>query len=227
MAEGVGLCRPCGSVFRLAELADDQEFAAVDPRVRVAGCEVARTARETVLSARAFSVGNLVALMAMSAFWNGLVSIFVVMNVAATIGVVTGSMPAWAADIKIQGAKGPPSLGFVIFVWAFLTPFIAIGVVFLVTTLHVAFGSVRLVGRGDSWEAIVGIGPWGWKRRFLARDVTRVSMDVAMHQGTRKQKLLLRIDADRPIRLGSMVPEPRVRWLAASMREELARSGRP
>ncbi|MBL9149634.1 MAG: hypothetical protein JNM94_13165 [Phycisphaerae bacterium] len=226
VTEGVALCRACGRLFRLGELTDGQDLAAIDPRERVPGCSIRRSARETVLSARAFTVRGILIGLFSCAFWNGIVSVFVIGNLGQTIAALGGSVPEWLEPLRMN-SKGPPSLGLAAFIWLFLTPFMTIGVLLFLNALHVAFGRVRLTIRGDACESFAGIGSIGRKQRFSAKDVTRVSVGETKYQQNGNSNPLIHVEADRPIRFGSALPGKRMRWLAAAIRAELMqRKGR-
>lgn len=225
VAEGVGLCRACGRLFRLGELADGQDVAAIDPRRRVPGCEIVASPHETIVRARAFSLGQLLAILAVTLFWNGIVSVFVLANAAATIRVLGATPPEWMSALPVKGTSGTPSAAAVTVAWLFLTPFMAVGTILLLTLLHVAAGDVRVSRRGDACVAVSGVAGIGWRRRFSAPDVTRVAVGWSnSRRGASAQPVVL-IEADRAIRIGSCLPAIRQEWMVAALREALGARG--
>lgn len=71
------------------------------------------------------SIGSAIGLLLFALFWNGIVSVFVLFAIAGTLKQFNIGLPEWFPAPNMNGE--PMSLGMVLFLWIFLTPFIAIG----------------------------------------------------------------------------------------------------
>src|SRR5256885_1368490 len=76
--EGVGLCRACGKLSRLGDIADQPAVDANAPATPPAGCSFEEPMEGgAVVRASLRSPGGAVTALAVCLFWNGIVSVFV------------------------------------------------------------------------------------------------------------------------------------------------------
>jgi hypothetical protein len=223
--EGVALCRACGKLSRLAEVADT---APMDPRALAsppAGCSIDESMggrRTLAVSLR--SPGAAAGTLAFCLFWNGIVSIFVIIAIAGLYTNLVGPLPKWF-PAPGQGGKGNlgPSMGMgeTLFLCIFLIPFVTIGFVMLCAFLTSVAGRIQVTIDPTRGRVRTGFGPFNWTRRFDPSNVTRVSTGRTSYQVNGQYKPVVVIEADRTIKLGSSLSEARRDWLLAALHELL------
>lgn len=210
--QGVALCRACTSIVRLTDIADRAALGDDDTRDVPNGCTLIDIGDQQVVAASTRSVGGFFACLFIYLFWNGIVSVFVLANVASTVKVLGGQLPTWfPAPTGISS-----SLGMTLFLWVFLTPFLAVGLAIFVGLLLCIAGRVEVRMRSDRGEVFTGIGSLGWRRSFDLARVTRVALVQARSgnsDATPRAEILIAAETD--IRFGSGIPESRRRWMAA------------
>ncbi len=225
VAAAIAVCPSCTTVTKLADLADDPVLAAVNAAEIPAGCDRQSFADEVVLSASTRSFGGVLGALVIAAFWNGIVSIFVLIATASTLHHLGITLPAWFPSPtggNSQNGIGPGMpLGMTLFLWIFLTPFIAIGATMIGAVFMCLAGSDRIVIRDNEATLSTGVGPLRYARRFQLNDVQAVRIGQSSWKQNDQSKPQVLIVADREIKFGSMLPEERRNWLVAALREEL------
>src|SRR6185437_768408 len=162
--EGVALCRACGALSPLSEVVNQpvpNPSASATPPAGCACDEYPGGDLDIRAANRAF--GPTLFFFVFCVFWNGLLSIFLVIAVAGVYRHLVGPLPAWAPvprDAQNQG------WGETLFLCIFLVPFVAIGFVMLLVFLTSLLGRVRVVVSGDEGCVRVGVGPFNFSRRF-------------------------------------------------------------
>lgn len=175
---------------------------------------------ETRISASARSGKAAAGTMFAALFWNGIVSVFVLIALGGTVQAIFGSLPTW---FPAPGNMGMP-LGMVLFLWVFLLPFIGIGLMLFGTLLTTLGGRCEVRLRGTEGTIFTGVGPFGWKRRFDAGQVTSVRLGkTAWSRNDERQPCVL-IEAEKTLRFGSVLPSERREWMASALRQLFALS---
>lgn len=220
IAQGVALCPACGSLSPLSTVVEQlrpmQETLAEPPR----GCTVTESGDEMRIRASLRSVGGAVGALAVALFWNGIVSIFVLLAAAAIYVNLVGPLPAWFPVPK-SDTGAPMSLGMALFLCVFLIPFVSIGAVLLAAVFLCIGGHVEVIlreGNGErEGEGVVstGVGRLCWRRRFDPARVSRVGMGETSWKENDKAKPVIVIEADRKVKFGSMLANERQAWLRA------------
>jgi hypothetical protein len=170
------------------------------------------------------SVGGAIGIFLFAAFWNGIVSIFVGLALASTLSLLGLQPPAWLPAPMSKGS--PMGLGFTIFLWLFLTPFIAIGLAMIVGFFSCLAGKTEVRIRDWEWELFQGIGPLGRRRKFRTEQVKDVRIEDQQWRDSdgdrhRKTHILVELTEGKPIKFASSLTEERRQFLAASMREAI------
>jgi hypothetical protein len=170
-------------------------------------------------------------LLAVTLFWNGIVSIFVLYAIAGTLHQVLGSVPAWFPVPPLSGSGGQGGsqggvtgglgLGVLLFLWAFLMPFIAVGSLMIVAVLSLVMGRLVIQIDGQIGSIQTAIGPFGWRRHFNPAVVRSVAIGQTKWLYNNEHKPLIVLEADHTVRFGSMLPEERMAWLTAVLRRLL------
>lgn len=230
IAEGVGYCRACDKLWKLRELASDPEDAAAEAAALAAppsGCWLRDLGSETVIGCTCRGWMGCFFLF-FSAFWNSIVSIFLMIAFAGLYSNLVGPLPTWFpganANVQVNGTTTTAAtmpLGMVIFLLIFLIPFVLIGIGTAIAALMGFVGKLELTIRGNDVTLFTGIGPLGWKRRFSAdaiRDI-RITETPAKHDSTPTKQIEIRTDTT--IAFGTLLTEPRRRWLAGVLRRLL------
>jgi hypothetical protein len=228
VGQGVALCRGCSTVTRLADLASDPVLDQADPGATPPGCQFRDDGVETVVTASARTVGGAIGALFICLFWNGIVSVFVLIAAASTLQHLLGRVPAWfpAPPMSGKNAAGIP-LGMTLFLWIFLTPFIAVGLAVLGAFLTCVAGRVEVRIRDGVGVVFIGFGPVGWRRRFEVAQVRSVSIGRTTWSQNNQTKPVIVIDCGEPLRFGSGLPEIRRDWMGATLRKMLVSHSMP
>lgn len=227
IGEGVALCRACGTVSRVADMVASQVgVPAADPRDVPSGCRVDSDGVSTSYVASARSFGSVATLLFVSLFWNGIVSVFVLIAIASTLQHMGVTLPSWFPAPTSSGQGQPSggsgmSVGMTIFMWVFLTPFILIGSGMIVGLLTSLFGSVRVRFEGRDAAAFVGIGMVGRTKRFNASSVTSVRLVDSDTKVNDRPVKCIEIEADETVKFGTMLSKRRRQWLAAVVHQHV------
>jgi hypothetical protein len=224
VANDIAFCRKCNLSHRLSTLTLG---TAVDENVDVnrppAGTWYLREGNAVVIGSTHRSIGQAFALLLFCLFWNGIVSVFVCLALASTLHHLGLPLPEWVPILK--GNVMP--VGMTLFLWLFLTPFIAIGGGLAATFLSCLAGRTEL--RVDDGQGILftGIGALGFRKRFSTSDIRDVRIEDKRWRDSdgdsrRKTQIVLETTG-KPINFGSMLTEERRRFLAGAVKRELVR----
>lgn len=223
----MALCAGCGVLSRLSEL--NYGLPAQDLLNKFpAGCSIEEEVSAVTLTASTRSIGGAIGLTAAALFWNGITSVFLMLAVAGLYSNLIGPLPNW---FPAMGAKnGRPqlndadmTLGGTLFLCAFITPFVLVGIGMIVGVLMNLFGKVKL--RIDGADSYVATGFWGfrWKRRFDMAGVTKIAQ-VKQARTENDSKLIEISTSDKKLRFGSQLADERQQWIVAVTKEILKRS---
>lgn len=233
VAEGVALCRGCGKLSRLMDLATPLEDAAAIEAANAPppkGCRIDDFGGQVVLVASARSLTTAGPLLFFAAFWNSIVSVFVLIAIAGLWTSFIGPIPSWfpapAANSGSGGSNnsigsGMP-LGMTLFLCIFLIPFVAIGLGVLCAALVSLLGRVEVRLRGPDGVVFTGIGPIGWRRRFDAASVKAVKfVESSVETNGKRQKLIGIETEQKTVKFGSVLTDQRRAWLAGALKTVL------
>lgn len=224
--EGVALCPGCGKLSRLSELNYDnrslQEILAKPPT----GCSIVPLGHGAVVSASLRSFGGFLGAACFALFWNGIVSIFVLVAIAGLYTNLIGPLPAWFPAPRMNEGKpqmngGPMDLGMTLFLCVFLIPFVTIGTGMAAAAIINLVGKVQVVIDDAESYVTTGVGFVKWKRRFHARDVRAVNFGYTAWRSNGASSKLIEMVADRTIKFGSLLATDRLEWLRAVLKEML------
>lgn len=231
VSEGVALCRSCGKLSRLMDLATPVEEAAAAEAAHAeppTGCRIEDRGSEVTLVASARSVASAGGLLFFALFWNGIVSVFVVIVASSLWLNLIGPLPAWFPTPTSSGNSGGGSngaimpLGMALFMCLFLTPFIIIGLAVACACLVSIAGRVEVRLRGPEGLVYTGIGPIGWRRRFDASKVKAVRFVDSSYEKNGKPDRLIAIEGERTtVKFGSVLSEPRRLWMGGALKTVL------
>ena len=218
IGEGVALCGSCQRLTRLSELIEHEqpnEAVIGDPP---GGCRIVNEVDGVSIHLSLRSIGGLIGGLFICLFWNGILSVFLLVFAAGIYNELIGPIPEWFPAPEFDESMG---LGMTIFLGLFLTPFIVIGVGMIGMVLMSAMGSMRIrIGR-DQGRVSTGIGPIAWTKRFNPRAVTGVSVGRTKWKENDQHKPLVVIEAEKDVRFGSGLSNRKRMWLVAVLRREL------
>jgi hypothetical protein len=177
------------------------------------GCAYSESIRgDLTITASLRSVGSAVAYLAFALFWNGIVSIFVLFAISQLYAHFIGPVPTWFPAPR-SNRGGVSTVGETYFLCIFLIPFVLVGAGMIMAVIYSLIGRVQLTVTGTDGRVRTGCGPINWSRRFDASKVKRVSDTRTKYEVNHRTQSLIQIEAERTIRFGSGLSDPRRKWL--------------
>ncbi len=223
----VAFCRVCNRASKFSTLLQQTDLTEnVDFDRPPAGVHYWQDHRGMKVIASHRSLGIAAGALAVSLFWNGIVSVFVLVALSGTLRVLGITLPDRFPAPKMNG--GEMGLGMVIFLWIFLTPFITIGVCMIAAFLMALCGRTEVqIGDADA-SIFTGIGPLGRRRRFHPATVKSIRVDdriVHDSEGDsqRQTAIVIETDEGKILKLATMLPQERRKFLAAALMQSLRR----
>lgn len=227
VAQGVALCRSCGTLTRLSDLVDQSAAGPASLTAPPSGCFYEdQMGGGVIISASQRSIGTALGTLLFCLFWNGIVSIFVLLALAGIYRHLVGPVPAWFPIPHGKGAKGDlgPDMdwGTTLFLCIFLTPFVTIGLGVFLVFLSSLLGRVRVIVEANEGRVRTGFGPFNWTRRFDASAVTRVTGGQSKYMVNNQTRPLIVLEtSDGTVKFGSMLPDRRREWMQSALRSYL------
>jgi len=223
-AKDIAYCRACEKVCALSETIQEVGLdGSIDLRRPPKGTWYENAPESTMIGASHRSLVKAVGLLAFSLFWNGIVSVFVLLNIANTLNLMGIGFPEWLPLAKSDSSMG---LGITLFLWVFLTPFIAIGATMLLGFLMALFGKEEVILSHQHGQVFVGIGMVGWTRRFDPKAISSVRLVMKNWRDSdgdaqSKCEIILTQNDGKEIRFGNSLPKERRTFLAAVLQQTL------
>jgi hypothetical protein len=223
----VAYCRPCNLSHRLSDLTVRAEMnEGVDLQRPPAGAWRRNDGAGLVIGATHRSLGAALGALAIALFWNGIVSVFVVLALASTLHLLKINIPDWFPAPRMNHSD--MGVGMTIFLWLFLTPFIAVGLAMIGAFFSSLAGRTEVQLGNAEGVVFTGIGSLGWRRRFPIHSVKDVRIDDQRWRdsdGDRRRKTIILIETreGKLIKFGSMLSEERRKFVAAATRSALLR----
>lgn len=225
VANDVAFCRACNVAHKLSSLIHgvplDTDLDLTRPP---AGTWYRSTGLGAVIGASHRSVASAVGLLFFTVFWNGIVSVFVLLALGSTLFHLGIPIPDW---FSTQMKRGDLGVGMTIFLWLFLTPFILVGLAMFIAFLSALAGRTEVQLHHSSGSVFSGIGPVGRRRRFNTAQVKDVRIDKQSWRdsdGDRRNKthIVLQTQDGKEIKFGSMLRPERMKFVAAGVRKAIA-----
>lgn len=227
VANDVAYCRPCNLSYKLSELTHGSDLTAdLNLSRPPAGTWYRHQGTGSVVGASHRSVGAALGTLAIALFWNGIISIFICVALAGTLKNLGVPAPSWFPKPVMNNSS--MGVGVTIFLWVFLTPFIAIGVACILAFLSALGGRTEVRVSGAEGVVFSGIGALGYRRRFDPRAIKDVRLDEKRWRdsdGDRNSKTSIVIETreGRLIKFGSSLREDRKKFVAGAVRKTLLR----
>jgi hypothetical protein len=223
----IAFCRACNLMHKLSALVQVNDLqSGVDLNDPPPGAWRRQEGVETVVGATHRALGMALAALVFCLFWNGIVSLFVLHNAAATFRLLHIPAPAWFPAAKMNG--GPMGVGMTIFLWIFLTPFMAIGLGMFWSFLSSLGGRTEVRITGAQGVVFTGIGPVGWRRRFEPATITDVRIEDRSwndRNGNPRSNsfIVLETREGKQIKFGTSLSNERRKFVAAAVRRAVIR----
>ncbi len=223
----VAFCRTCNLAARLSELV---EGTGIDPNLDLGrpprGAWQRASGLGTVIGATHRSLGGAIGMFLFAAFWNGIVSVFVVLAVASTLKLLGMATPDWMPNPRMNGSA--MGVGVTIFLWLFLTPFIAVGLAVIAGFLSCLGGKTEVRIRDWKGEIFTGMGSLGWKRKFNTEAVKNVRIKERQWRDSdgdrrRSTHILSELLEGKPLKFGSSLTDERRQFVAAALRAAIVK----
>lgn len=218
-------CRGCSAEHKLSALiGSDAPGPEVDLQNPPPGTWCINDHRGVAVGASHRSAGRALGLLGIALFWNGIVSVFVLVALGGTLHRLYGAVPAWLPAPKAGGH--PMDTGVLVFLWLFLVPFIVIGAGMLVALALSLAGKTEVRIRDGMGSVLVGIGSLGWRRSFdpaKVRTVSLVQGRIRKRGGERSgaTEICLGESDGKLTAFGSALPGDRQQFLCSALRRLL------
>lgn len=219
--EGVVLCPSCGALSRLREIVEQTKPSGEILSQRPRGCTIEEGDQEIFVEASLRSASGFFGALFLCLFWNGIVSVFVLIAISGLYRHLIGPIPNWFPAPKMEGGD---SLGMTLFLCVFLIPFVTIGAFLIGTVLTTALGAVQAVVRDELVLIRTGIGRIAWTKRFDPRQYRQLAVTENLKwQSNNRPTEVIEVIADETVQFGSMLTSARRNWMAAALKEMLSK----
>ena len=226
VASDVAFCRSCNYSASLSGLTRGLIH---DPNVDLGnpppGAWYRDNGTEKVIGASGRSIKSAIGMLFVTLVWNGVLSIFVLLVLVATLKHLGKPIPAWMPAFMAKSG-GDISKIMSACMWLFLTPFMLIGIALPFAVLNYLFGHTEVRMTDTKGSVFRGIGFFGRTTYFNPVNVRAVRfaerrMHGSMrHQGDRdtfsKSIAIELADAD-PISFGVFLTEKRMSFVVSAL----------
>lgn len=223
VAKDLAFCRACNESFSFADLMQGAELeAGLNLKQPPRGAWYRSDAMETVIGASLHSIPLALGSLAIALFWNGITSVFVCIAFSGTMRLAHIPLPEWFFSPKMNGHL--MSLGEVLFLWLFLTPFILIGLAMISAVFLRICGKTELRVARDAGSIYTGLGPLGWSRKFDPRQVEAVRLVASRsNDSATRESIEISFRNRSPMKFGSMLFGERRKFVAGAATRMLKR----
>lgn len=222
-------CRDCGEDSPLAEVEfgpserESKAIAATPPRITLLPGFDSLEIRISL-----FSLPKLLLSLFVACFWNGIVSVFLSLAVAAVCYQILGHVPDWLPVPGLQDGKpvmndqvmGP---GMTTFLCLFLTPFVAIGSYMILQVLLLLFGRTRIVIDPHRSYLTTGIACFQYKRVFDSTAVRSIYRAAHNRSNGQEQYQIELVTRDKTLKFGYLLSDAQQDWLVEFLTALLVR----
>ena len=223
----VAYCRSCNISHSLSSLTNDlQPDPGIDLTNPPPGAWNTGDGSTTTMGATHRSLTGVITTLFVALFWNGIVSVFVLFAVSATLSQFKISLPTWFPAPVMNNQD--MSVGMTIFLWIFLLPFILIGLAMVGAFVSFISGKTEIRLTYEKGSIFTGIGKIGWTKSFTPSDVKRVHIveqrpsSDSTSKG-RSYQIVIDTTQGKQVRFGGSLTNERRMFLAAALQRALVR----
>ena len=223
VAKDVAYCRDCNISYRLSDLTYDNDIgASVNLNDPPKGAWYRSDGGGTVIGATNRSAGAALVMVFFALYWNGIVSVFVVLALTSTLHLLHVPLPVWFPAPKMNNSTMGP--GETAFLWLFLTPFITVGLFVTGACLSGLFGKTEARIENTQGKLFTGVGALGWKRTFDPSQVRDVRINQSRNnQGKDMFVIVIETREGKQLKLGSLLTNERQQFVLGALRKTLVR----
>ncbi|MFG0249323.1 MAG: hypothetical protein ACF8OB_10580 [Phycisphaeraceae bacterium JB051] len=218
VSQGVAFCPGCGKLSDLRDVIESTENE-VDIEQTPSKCFIWNEGSRIHIRSTLQSISGAFGSLIFALFWNGVVSVFVLVAISGLWLNLIGEPPEILPAPKSDGKD--MTLGATLFLCIFLVPFVLIGMASFGSFLFNVWGRIDVILDGPEGSIRTGIPVFGWTRRFNASHVTKVTTDISSWQQNGRSRELIKIEADRTIKFGSQLNDTRRDWMRSVLKKLL------
>ncbi len=226
ITEGVALCPGCGELNRLSDLnfsGSTTDETLSEPSKDII---VNSDSDQIEVSISLYSITLFLISLAVTLFWNGIVSVFLSLAVAAVYFNLFGPVPDWFPVPGLEGGKPIMNgevmgVGMTIFFCAFLTPFVLVGTGMIINTLLRLFGTTQIVIDKNYSYVSTGISFLRLKRQFDPTNVTSVKDVLSKWNQEDQYNYVIEITSTKTVKFGLLLSEKQRDWASSFLRAVL------
>ncbi|MFK7777102.1 MAG: hypothetical protein QM501_03115 [Gimesia sp.] len=224
--EGVALCSGCGELSRLSDLNFSGSTTDEILSKPFKDIIINSDSNKIEVSISLFSITKFLGSLAISIFWNGIVSIFLSLAVAAVYFNLFGPVPDWFPVLGLK--EGKPimndevmGVGATIFLCAFLIPFVIIGTGMIINTLLRLFGTTQIVIDKNYSYVSTGISLLRLKKQFDPTNVKSVKYVLSKFNQENQSNYVIEISSTKCVKFGLLLSEKQQNWASSFLRAVL------
>ncbi len=223
IVEGVVLCSECGELSRLSDLifsgSTTEEILSKSSNDIIINSNNGKIE----VSISLFSITKFLTSLAVSIFWNGIVSVFLSLAVAAIYYNLFGPVPDWFPTPGLKDGRPIMNdevmgVGMTIFFCAFLTPFVVIGSGMIINTLLRLFGTTDIVIDKYNSYVSTGISFLRFKRKFDPLNVKAVRYALSKLNQENQKNYVIEIQSSKTVKFGMLLSESQQEWVFTFLR---------
>ena len=221
IAKDIAYCRSCNLAHKFSNVISSNEILSnIDVNKPPAGVKCQMHGKNLNIEASNRSLGAGFGVLLFVLFWNGIVSIFVIVAVSATLNNFDVPRPHWFPKPEMNGKI--MESGEITFLWIFLTPFILIGLAMIVWLLLIVVGKTKVKIDGADSSVFTGIGFLGYRQHFIASEVVDVRVEDKQwrdNDGDRRREKSIAIETHKGkiVRFGALLSEERRKFMIAAL----------
>lgn len=226
LSEGVALCSGYGQLSQLSNLnfggsTTDEILSNRSNDIKI---NIDSNRIEVILSL--FSIYKFLGSLLVSIFWNGIVSVFLSIAVAAVYYNLYGPVPDWFPTPGLDNGRPIMNdevmgVGMTNFLCAFLTPFVIICAGRIVNTLLRLIGTTKInIDRNNSYVS-TSISFVRLKRQFDPMNVRSIKYVLSKLNQENQTNYAIEISSTRNIKFGLLLSENQKNWASTFLRAVL------
>ena len=225
ITEGVALCAECGLISRLSDLNFLKNKPSNSLNKTPRKIKITSNRRTLKIKISLFSFIHLLGSLFATLFWNGIVSLFLCLAVAAVCFNTIGYVPDWLPVLGLEDGKpimndkvmGP---GMTIFICLFLTPFVAIGLYLLNHTLLRLCGSTTITLDRNQSSVSTGIWFLRLKKSFHPKEIKSIKIALSKSSNENESYLIeMTTKAYKKINFGRLLNDSQQEWLVTTLKQ--------
>jgi hypothetical protein len=170
-------CPACQKAGTISAQISDVEISADYSRGAPAGTWERSEMNRLVVGARCFEWGALLGQLFTAVFWNGILSLFLLVFGVFTLQSLKVPLPEQLNFIEKKPENFPP--GMLVFFWLFITPFVAIGLWMIYSVFDTLFGKIELLFDRGNLVIKRSVGPFSTEKNIQLANLAGLAIKAA------------------------------------------------